>query len=67
MCTHDINVDPLRDYLSGVYKIVTYYLAILIFFTIEVFVTSMIIINIIYWMVFSHSSGRPDVSDLRDK
>jgi len=53
-----------RDYLSNVYKIPTYYLAIALFFTIEVFVTAMIIIVIIYWMVFSEDSSRPQEASI---
>jgi len=49
-----------RDYLSNVYTIPNYYIAIVMFFTIEVFVTSMIIICVIYWMVFSHNTSRPE-------
>lgn len=51
-----------RDYLSGVYKIPTYYISISIFFTIEVLLTALIIINIIYWMVFSANTGRPETA-----
>ena len=40
-----------RDYLSGVYKIPIYYLAVTIFYTIDVLLCTLINTSIIFWMV----------------
>jgi len=44
-----------RDYLSGVYKIPTYYVSVTIFFTIDILVSTLINSSIVFWMIFSNS------------